>query len=279
MQKNWFKDLFSILPNLKTFTFKLLNKSNISLIYIDNKKIDTRKIVLSNNQLTLFWKSLTKAEQSKLLSKTSVAFNKYKIPVINDEAENLSKKVSKEIYNSSNQEDLKYFEGKIPQDDLYILRAAQYIKTVFDKGGDVENLKNSIRSTHGRRGANICNLYSAGYFNSWIKPMYESISKQDSFTLEKFHVAYNLVVDHYPFAVFVHRGMSLIEIRSEITRKLDEGRKYGIKILNIHGIGSDNIINITQVAKELREKKNYEIFIENGGGMFVLKIIISKKLN
>ena len=98
----------------------------------------------------------------------------------------------------------------------------------------------------------------------------------EGFTKEKFLEAYNLVVEHYPFAIFVHRGLSVSEIVAEIEKKISESKKYGIKILNIHGIGSDNMLNITEAVKKIKDKYRLEITIEERSSLFVVKIKLNE---
>lgn len=273
MDLKWPDSFLSILPKLEKATFKFLNKSHIHISLIN---IDNRKILNFKGKSILQWNNLDKKEQVELVKDIPIAFEKQKIPVLDAEKEQLAVDISKQINTAQVNDVISYFEGKIPNEDLYVLRAAIYIKGQFDKGCDVESLKNSVVSTHGKRGRNICNLYSAGYFETWIKPLYENLASMEDFTKEKFLEAYNLVVEHFPFAIFVHRGMAVSEIENEVERKIAESQKYGIETLNIHGIGSDNILNITEVVKKIKKKYKFEIKIEEKSGLFVVKISITK---
>lgn len=273
MAWKWPDSFIKILPNAKKVALRLLNNNHfhISLINIDNSK----KIINLDDKTVIQWNTLTKKEQQELIKDIPLAFASQKTPVIDVEKEQLALDIAKKSENAET-DLITYFKEKIPDEDLYILRAAIYIKQRFDEGKEVEPLKNSVAYTHGKRGRNICNLYSAGYFETWIKPLYLALSDSGGFTQEKFIDAYNLVVEQYPFAVFVHRGMSIAEIQREIEKKITESQKYGIEILNIHGIGSDNITNIIEAVKKIKPKYDLPYEIEQKSGLFVVKISLKK---
>src|ERR1700694_5161399 len=82
---------------------------------------------------------------------------------------------------NSDQELLSYFEGKIPQSDIPILRACLFIKDLHERGKSVDEYLSDVRYRYGQHGANIANLCSAGYFETYIKPMYEELSQRPNF--------------------------------------------------------------------------------------------------
>lgn len=139
---------------------------------------------------------------------------------------------------------MKYYLGKIPDSDLSILRAAFYLRAQHSAGKHVDLLKQDIIDTYGKRGANIANLCSAGYFESHITPMYEELSNRPNFTRQTFIDTYNKVVDDAPFALFVSRQHDKDKLAEEIASKISLNKKYGIHQLNIHAIGKDNIKKI-----------------------------------
>jgi hypothetical protein len=150
---------------------------------------------------------------------------------------------------------LDLFKGKIPSYDLEILRYAAYLKVVFDRGESVFELKKQIVEKFGERGRNICNLYSAGYFESQIGPLYELMFAQDDFSPEKFNQIYEMIVTDSPFAVFVSRGMTEEQLFDEVKHKIETNRKYGVVNLNLHGIGEDNASKINTLLPKLQSEK------------------------
>lgn len=150
---------------------------------------------------------------------------------------------------------LSYFRGKIPDSDIPILRAALYLKTVYEEGGKTHALKEDILLRYGKRGGIIANLCSAGYFISLIRPLYEELSKREDFTLEKFNVAYNTIIAEYVFAVFINNMMTYEQVKTEVVRKIELNRKYGIHKMNLHAIGRENKDKILRLLNDEDLKK------------------------
>lgn len=144
-----------------------------------------------------------------------------------------------------------YFRGKILPSDLDILRASIYVKEVFDRGESVRDLKFDLVSKYGQRGNNISNLYSAGYFDSLIKPIYEEMYKLPEFSGFKFLERFEVIVTQYTFAVFVSATRDKKDIKKEILDKIKLNKKYGIHKLNIHGIGIYNVQRIREILSEI----------------------------
>src|SRR3972149_484449 len=169
---------------------------------------------------------------------------------------------------------LEYFKGKIPAQDLEILRYSIYLKSVFDSGQSVTEIKQQLNERFGDRGRNICNLYSEGYFGTQIRPLYDSLFNQPNFSPEKFTQIYELIVTESPYAFFVSRATSREVVLSEVTRKMETSRKYGIKNINIHGIGKSNEETIYFILKSIKDKILQPPEILRKGEVVVAKITI-----
>lgn len=173
---------------------------------------------------------------------------------------------------AENRQFLEYFKGKIPARDIEILRASLYLKSVYERGGNVSQLKQDIMNRYGDRGKNISNLCSAGYFTSQIKPLYAEMYSQPNFSAEEFLKIYEIIITESPYAVFINARMSEIDVKKEVLNRMEIGRKYGIKYLNIHGIGKDNADRITNLLKELTPKLAKPPEITRGERFIVVKI-------
>lgn len=149
---------------------------------------------------------------------------------------------------------LDFFRGKISNSDLEILRFSIYLKKVFDRGECVSELKSQIIQKYGERGKNICNLYSAGYFESQIRPLYENLSSQSNFSKEKFDTIYEIIVTESPYAIFINNRPSQKESLQQVITKIKTSNKYGITNLNIHGIGGRNVEKILHILEEIKDK-------------------------
>lgn len=145
------------------------------------------------------------------------------------------------------QEEVEYFTGKIPDGDVMILRAAYYLRSVYERGGDVHRLRDGIQQRYGRRGLNISNLCSEHYFETYFRPLYEELSSRSNFNQEMFLSNYELVIKDAPFAYFVPTQQNIEEIIPRIKEKLVFNRRYGWSKLAIHAIGRDNIFKVDKV--------------------------------
>lgn len=144
---------------------------------------------------------------------------------------------------------LEKYIGKIPDSDLPILRAALHLREQHKAGEPVDGLKRDIADTYGRRGSNIANLCTAGYFESYVWPMYEELLARPNFTRQRFLDTYNRVVEDAPFAMFIGRYHTEAKIIEEITEKLRLNKRYGVHQMNIHTIGADNVRKIESALK------------------------------
>lgn len=118
----------------------------------------------------------------------------------------------------------------------------------------IYRLKGDIIHKHGTRGLNICNLCTSGYFENWIKPLYEEMEKSPDFDPEKFNESYNLIIKEAAFAVFVTKDMKPDKLKEIVEKKIARNLKYGVNFINIHGIGKGNVDKIRVLISELETK-------------------------
>jgi hypothetical protein len=231
------------LSKLKNLTVKLINNNTIKdFIHVENK------IVIINVQAV----PPDKSREVKELIKKSVTEEGQIL--LQDKSKKLVDEIT--VFESSGHtlDLVEFFRGKVSASDLEILRASLFVKDVYDRGGQVGDLKRSIIMRHGDRGRNIVNLCTAGYFSSIIKPLYLEMQSQSDFTIEKFLSTYNTIIMNYPFAIFVSNTTTLAELESEVEKKMAINKQYGINNLNLHGIGEDNIDKITAILEKFKEK-------------------------
>lgn len=222
-------------PKLKISKFNGFN-------LLSNIKVE---IIINNNdkqEITLPPKKLRKIVKDAVLKEGYILLEKGAQKRIQD----FSSVSTTTIFQST----LDFFRGKIPTNDLEILRASLYVKSVYERGESVSELKWQIMQKYGVRGKNIVNLCTAGYFDSVIKPLYTGMSKRSNFTPELFISTYNKIIDHYTFAVFVSNRMGKEELKQEIVTKTKDNKKYGVKSINIHGLGEDNVKKIVDVLSD-----------------------------
>lgn len=248
------------LSGLKNFKIHILNNNSSKTTIIKNSKINIVQVNIGE---------LNKTALKELEQVINEVVNKDSGLVIEDNSQKLLQDFQTIDSKTHTQKEIEYFTGRIPQKDIEILRASIYLKSVADKGDSVHELKADIIARFGERGKNICNLYSAGYFDSQIKPLYEEVG---SFDLLKFHQVYEQIVTESPYAVFIHSGMSDKEVSNVVKNKMEISKKYGIKYLNIHGIGKENVDKITILIKELTPELTSLPEITSGDKFIAVKI-------
>lgn len=251
------------MPNLKNFkgTFKVLSDNKIE-VHNDNRVINAQNVV----QVNLAQLRPTELEMLGKVIRESVQ-NENAL-IIEDDSEKLIEEFSS--FDEKNKKELDYFRGKIPTTDLQILRSSMFLKSQHESGVPVFRLKDNIVRKYGERGRNIANLCSAGYYELMIKPLYEEMYSQPDFSQQKFTERYNVIVDQYPFAVFVGRGMKFDQLKIDVFEKIKLNKKYGIPSLSIHGIGSENVQKINDLLNDPDLKKEFSKIPEiDSGQMFI----------
>lgn len=262
---NNLQSIFKIdLSGLKKF------QNSIKLIFqvnSNNKKITFNGPVIIIDPTVLGKKEITKIQQ---IIRNSVSQDR--VPVLQEDTQKLLEDFKKVDSKSLSQDLISYFKGKIPAIDIEVLRQSIYIKVVSDRGESIQKLKWDVTNRYGNRGKNICNLYSAGYFTSQIKPMYEEMLSQQNFSPEDFKIAYDRIVNESPYAVFINREMSNRVAEKEVRDRIGTARNYGIRYLNIHGIGEENVDKIVYILEKLKPDFPFPQEIKRQGNIIVVKI-------
>ena len=186
--------------------------------------------------------------------------------------ENKSLHLLKDLYEYQRSKDsdkviLNFFQSKIPKEDLEALEASLYLRKKFKERKEVRGLKHDIITRFGDRGNNIANLCTAGYFENFFIPLYNS-------SQEGFKKIYDVVVGRGIMAVFVHSQMTKEEIIKNIKNKIEISKKYGLKFLHIHGIGETNM---NTIKKFVEENKNLFFFnkdIFEKDGIIIVELLL-----
>lgn len=216
--------------------------------------------------------SLTPTQDKQLQEAVLEAVQKEDHLLLETQAKELLDSFSVIDKEAKNQKEISFYRGKLPSEDIEILRAAIFIKELSANGKSVRQVKEDVRLRYGQRGNNIVNLYTAGYFHTIIRPLYEEMTKQADFSHEKFLKRYNTIVMQYTFAVFVNARMTKEELKKEVEEKIVLNKKYGISRLNIHGIGNDNVAKIQELLNELKKSIHWPPDIDSERGFITVKI-------
>lgn len=262
-------------PKLKGFSIHLLSdKKSQSVVKNDNRKF----IQINIGKLNQEGVGVLRETLREFVSIEGIPLLEQKASTTIDDFRGVEQK-------PESQKLLEFFRDKLPPADLNALRASIYLKEVAGRGENISHLKRDIIQRYGHRGNNISNLYSSGYFDSQIKPLYEEMFVQPNFSSDNFNNAYEIIVTESPYAVFINSSMSSEEAKECVLQRMEVSRKYGIKQLNIHGLGHDNVTKIQLLLVELERDHHVRSYqIMSGGSNYInakvtMKVRGSKELS
>jgi|GEM_PF-1806821 len=235
------------LVDLKDVVLKILHVEGDgnALVKVDNSRVDKSINVVINVGSKEAADPVLLAQRVGELVQLQV--QELERPVLEVEA---SKTVAELESPSEYQEQIDFFQGKIPSSDMLILRAAYYLRTVHEGGKSVTGLKRGITARYGTRGSSIANLCSGGYFETYLRPLYENLAEKPNFTDSMFLDNYEIIINNAPFAYFVNANQNLDELINNLVEKIVFSKRYGQHKLAIHAIGRDNIDKVNRALED-----------------------------
>lgn len=259
----------SILPKLK-------KARNIKVAILGKVDGDINKTII-NGDVIIFNGPMYTSSQRKMLTSSFPALLDSPdqiVDIIEEQYDEKTKPYETIIYQRDNYQLVKFFTGKINTADITVIKAAQILKENLDAGRDTWAIKKQIQLRHGARGAAICNLYTSGYFESWIKPTYEEMSLLPGFNLERFTQVYEAIITNCPFAIFISSTNSFEDAKKIIVSKYEQAKNIKIKYIYVHGIGQDNIKKIVKTLTELVGANQYQT--EQSGRSFKATVSVKE---
>ncbi len=232
------------------------------------------KLVLNPEKIL---KSLPPAKQKEFVQLFLNAQRENSIPLLEDEYRERVDDIATKQSTESEINTLSYFKHIIPSDDFAALRASLYLRDRFKEGAgwdEISRLKTGIIKIHSRRGRNISDLCSAGYFETLIKKIYEE-TISGGYSKEDFLSVYNIIIEEGTIAVFVSEGMPEKQIEIEIEGKIKRNKEYGIHFLYVHGIGGENSRKIRNVLYNLKDKHRASMKISSREVAGILSVKIT----
>jgi hypothetical protein len=176
---------------------------------------------------------------------------------------------------------LDYFRNKLSREDFEILRISLFLRSRYRLKENVSHIKSDILKRFGDRGKNIANLCSAGYFESFVQPLYEAIHESIENKTEaeqKFNEIFELIVRNGLLAVFVHSGMTEGKLASQIMKKMEESKRYGFAMVSdqlyIHALSSQNVNTVLKWIEKNGTEISAEV-IAKGSDFITVSIPIS----
>ena len=151
-----------------------------------------------------------------------------------------------------------YFYGKISNEDLQYLRTGLYIRMLSTKNKRRATMIKERAVAGNRRARNIINMASAGYFENYIKPIFENSS------LEEATEEYENIVTFLPEFIFVNKTMGVDDIINGVQAKLDQKNKYHLRVQQIVINGLESCSDTIAMAEPKLAKQfpEYDLFIE-----------------
>jgi len=216
-----------------------------------------------DNKLSINLNQLTPDEKTQLMPILLNAVDSG-VPLLEEKAKERTEDIYLKEHSSEETNILDFFKGKIPEDDYTALRASLYLRSRFEEHAsrqEIDDLKIQIIQKYGKRGRNISDLCSAGYFEALVKIA-------DTTDKDAFSEFYEVIVGKGALALFVSEKISPNQLIQQISKRIDTDRKYGgAGIIQIHGIGRKNIDTIKIAMDSIEENfqnLNVKTFQEKG---------------
>src|SRR3989344_4051773 len=179
----WFEKLTSFI-NIDLKGLKLINV-NIAIIK-DPKNKDKFTLSEEENKLIINSSALDETETNKLIEVVGEGFNAGEIDLLEEKSSERVSDIKKTSSSSETRRILEFYKDKISEQHWNALESSLYMRAVFRRGEPVGELKRDIVNKFGEDGRNISNLCSAGYFEGYIKQVYDEMAFQKEFTIDKF---------------------------------------------------------------------------------------------
>lgn len=241
----------TILDKLKQL-FKIdISLKNLINIQINSNNTTTEKYIILEDEralsVNLSHLSIEEKVRLKEILNDSVSNG---VPLLEEKAKERTEDIFLKEHSTEENNILDFFKGKIPEDDYTALRASLYLRNRFRERvsrQEIDNLKREIIQKYGKRGRNISDLCSAGYFEALME-VAQNIDQ------ESFDELYEELVGKSAFALFVSEKTTPKQLINDISKKININLKYGgAGILQIHGIGRTNIETIKIAIEEIDE--------------------------
>lgn len=137
---------------------------------------------------------------------------------------------------------LNFFKDKLPLKDFQLLRTGLYMRHLTEQGEveQVGRLTESMAGSSSERDRRIVNLASAGYYNTYFRPLYKQLSVKTN-GHELFLDEYTNVLDNMTFAIFVHPKMREQELTTKVIERAVKNIRYGVRTetITLHAMGGN----------------------------------------
>lgn len=149
---------------------------------------------------------------------------------------------------------LNFFRDKISESDLQILKTGLYIRSLVEQQrfDDAKRVRlNAVRANS--RAKNIINLVCEGYFEGYIRPIFEA--NPSDLTMAQEH--YDEIVCYLPEMFFVHSEMNAGDIVNKVEEKIEQRVRYHVvhvRRIMVNGIGAQCVRSIMEAQLQISQK-------------------------
>lgn len=248
----------SILEKLKNIIgveFRDFLSSNdigdISLIKFSKAGGDTYNI--TNNYLMINPSRLGQEQRNQIKQQIIDAELNEDYAILKDESIERMSNIKKNIPSSSDEKLLDFYSDKLSADYVKALEASLIVRNMARHGIDIGFAKKDIMRKYPVFGRNLCNLTSEDYFHGHFKELYESMSKEDDFSIKAYQKQVEKIVTGLPYIVFVSSIGTVRDKVIEISSKLARLKKYGAGKLLIHALRRDNVEKTEEILKKIKD--------------------------
>jgi hypothetical protein len=245
-------------PNTKnTKRIKFVDKSKVTHVdgstnnglKIDNLSIDTLNVKVSGQEP---YKETDVPEPMQLLQK---AFKNGEISFVTEnEQQRLNDALSFERKPEIAAQ-LRYFKPRLSTRDFSLMRTGFYLRHLKQVDpAKVSAEWSNIQMNTDRSERKVINLASAGYFESYFRPLASAYDKKGK-SCGDFQKQFEKTIDDMHFVVFVSKQMSVGALVGQVIDKAKRNIKYRVKddIIYLHAMGHQSISIVNDSLPELRK--------------------------
>lgn len=157
---------------------------------------------------------------------------------------------------------LSFFLPLISETHTRILEAALHLREQWENQHmpteRMRDRRKDIAERFGEESYAILNLCSAGYFDEgrYLHELYREMRDEPDYREGDFRDAFEEIVEHQPFTVFVSGGQSVEEIQGEVRDKLERYKRYNVEVrfVDVRGIGYENRQKIEESIERLHDQ-------------------------
>ncbi len=234
----------------------ILSNNNINFYLFSQNPKET--LELKDEKILSIDVNKAKPKEKELLKKEILddTIQRDKKLFLTDHSLQKTKQIKSNLPKEQDEKLLKFYKDKLKPDLFKALEASLVVRSAFQNGQEIQELKRDITREFPQFGNNLCNLVSQGYFDDHFKSLFYSMIEDEEFDIIAYQNKVEKIVKSLPYMVFLARHKSYDEQSGEVKFKLERLRRYGTGRLLLHGIGNENVRTAIKILNEYRNDEN-----------------------